>query len=416
MAEDKQGGGASDVIAQGASAAQTVRSAVKTGKAIAGAAKGAAAGGPYGAIAMGLWQNKKLVGKIILAAVFIMMLPILFILMLPALIFGGLRSTESPEIPIMNDNAAIYANIEEVGDKVHEVLAGAHDDVLSTIQRKIDALYDDDEHEIIDNFELDAAVDTNILISQYCAHKDDYEEIDTDDLISIIKKHKGELFSYAETVESREVKTEDETITVHKHTYTVSFVGADYFADEVFKLDEEQAELARDYAENLVIFLDERDNETVSGNGTHLNISDLLKDDVSLYPGDDFYPVITNWRSHVSSEFGNRSDPFTKQTKFHTGIDIGVPKGTPIYAAADGTVLYTKKVTTGYGYHVVINHGGKITTLYAHCSKLLVAGGDTVKKGDTIAEVGSTGRSTGPHLHFEVLVDGVLKNPREYLP
>jgi len=126
--------------------------------------------------------------------------------------------------------------------------------------------------------------------------------------------------------------------------------------------------------------------------------------------------VIVGWRAHVTSEFGTRSDPITGKKSYHSGLDIGAAEGTPIYAAADGTVLYTKKLTTGYGYHVVINHGGKTTTLYGHCSKLLVSDGDTVKKGDKIALVGTTGRSTGPHLHFELMVDGVLKNPREYLP
>ena len=159
-------------------------------------------------VALALWQNRKTVTKIILAVTFIMLLPILFILMLPSLIFGGLRSAESPEIPIMNDNAAIYASIEEVGVKVSEVLETEHAAVLEVIQNKINALSPDDEHEIIDRFNIDAAFDINVLISQYCAYKDDYEEIETADLISMLKEHKEQMFEVSETVENREVKTD----------------------------------------------------------------------------------------------------------------------------------------------------------------------------------------------------------------
>lgn len=118
----------------------------------------------------------------------------------------------------------------------------------------------------------------------------------------------------------------------------------------------------------------------------------------------------------VTSEFGWRKDPFTGKGAGHTGIDLGMPKGTPIRAALTGTVYLVRYSTTGYGYHVMIDHGGGFVTLYAHCSKLLVAEGQQVQAGDIIAEVGSTGRSTGNHLHFEVRINGEKQNPRSYLP
>lgn len=127
-------------------------------------------------------------------------------------------------------------------------------------------------------------------------------------------------------------------------------------------------------------------------------------------------PLGENWRSMVTSEFGYRTDPFTGQRKGHSGLDIGAAKGTPIRAALDGTVLFVRYKTTGYGYHLAIDHGGSFITLYAHCSKVLVTEGQAIKAGDIIAQVGSTGRSTGPHLHFEVRVNGEVKNPRSYLP
>ncbi|MCL2082549.1 MAG: M23 family metallopeptidase [Oscillospiraceae bacterium] len=275
-------------------------------------------------------------------------------------------------------------------------------------RQEIDALPADDGHEIIDNFDADASLDTNILISMYCAYKSNYKEISADGLISVIKKHKGNLFTWSKSVKEVDGK--------QKHTYTVLFAGSDYFATKVFKLDEEKGTLARNYAENLIIFLNERDNETVSGNSTHQSITDMLREESSVHITGDYAAVITNWKRFVTSEFGYRIHPITKNRKFHAGIDIGVPIGTPIYAMADGTVLYVKKSTTGYGYHLVISHGGKMTTLYAHCSELLVSGGQAVKKGDVVAKVGSTGLSTGPHLHLEVMVGGMLQNPRRYLP
>ena len=127
-------------------------------------------------------------------------------------------------------------------------------------------------------------------------------------------------------------------------------------------------------------------------------------------------PLGENWRGMVTSEFGYRKDPFTGQTKGHSGLDLGTGKGTPIRAALPGTVYVVRYSTSGYGYHVMVDHGGGFVTLYAHCSKILVTEGQTVNAGTVIAEVGSTGRSTGNHLHFEVRINGEKQNPRSYLP
>ena len=127
-------------------------------------------------------------------------------------------------------------------------------------------------------------------------------------------------------------------------------------------------------------------------------------------------PVGANWRSAVTSEFGYRADPFTKKKRGHGGIDLGMPKGTPVYSALNGTVMLVRYSTSGYGYHVVVDHGGGVITLYGHCSKILVSEGEPVTVGQEIAKVGSTGRSTGNHLHFEIRVGGEKQNPRNYLP
>lgn len=127
-------------------------------------------------------------------------------------------------------------------------------------------------------------------------------------------------------------------------------------------------------------------------------------------------PVGASWREKVTSEFGYRKDPFTGKTKGHSGMDIAVPTGTSVRAALPGTVTVSKYNAGGYGYYVMIDHGGGLVTLYGHCSKLLATVGQTVLAGDVIALSGSTGRSTGPHLHFEVRVNGERTNPRPYLP
>lgn len=127
-------------------------------------------------------------------------------------------------------------------------------------------------------------------------------------------------------------------------------------------------------------------------------------------------PLGENWRALVTSEFGYRNDPFTGRRTGHFGIDLGAPAGTPIRAALDGTVQFVRHQTTGYGYHLALDHGGGFVTLYAHCSSIHVTEGQRVRAGDIIARVGSTGKSTGPHLHFEVIINGTKQNPRSYLP
>lgn len=127
-------------------------------------------------------------------------------------------------------------------------------------------------------------------------------------------------------------------------------------------------------------------------------------------------PIGFGWESRVTSEFGSRIDPISHRLRNHTGMDMAVPTGTPIRAALPGTVTVSKYNAGGYGYYVMIDHGSGLATLYGHCSSLLVQAGQTVEAGDIIALSGSTGRSTGPHLHFEVHVHGERTDPRKYLP
>jgi murein DD-endopeptidase MepM/ murein hydrolase activator NlpD len=116
----------------------------------------------------------------------------------------------------------------------------------------------------------------------------------------------------------------------------------------------------------------------------------------------------------LGSSFGWRIDPFTGRSALHTGIDFQANPGTPILAAAGGVVV-TSESHPAYGNMIEVDHGNDLITRYAHASRSWVSRGDLVKRGQRIAEVGNTGRSTGPHLHFEVLVQGVPQDPQKFL-
>lgn len=113
-------------------------------------------------------------------------------------------------------------------------------------------------------------------------------------------------------------------------------------------------------------------------------------------------PVSNKDLSRIASGFGSRIDPVYKTVKFHYGLDFAAPQGTPIYATADGTVTTAGSTGNGYGNHVIINHGYGYETLYGHMVRVKVNNGQTVKRGEVIGWVGSTGKSTGPHCHYEV--------------
>ncbi len=137
----------------------------------------------------------------------------------------------------------------------------------------------------------------------------------------------------------------------------------------------------------------------------------LLQNQLSRKMLPSIPPVRTGY---YSSNFGWRIDPFTGENAMHEGVDFVADVGTPIYASAGGVVAYAS-MNPSYGNMVEIDHGNEIVTRYGHCSKLLVRVGQVVRRGEKIAEVGSTGRSTGNHLHFEVRYKGIAQNPVRFL-
>lgn len=122
------------------------------------------------------------------------------------------------------------------------------------------------------------------------------------------------------------------------------------------------------------------------------------------------------WPTHgwVTSDFGTRLDPYSAERRMHQGMDIATPHGQPIHTPSDGTVVFIG-TEGGYGKVLVIDHGYGVKTRYGHLSEINVRLAERVKRGDRIAAVGNTGRSTGPHLHYEVRVNGIPENPRKFI-
>lgn len=168
-------------------------------------------------------------------------------------------------------------------------------------------------------------------------------------------------------------------------------MGIDVFAKE------ETAQ--NDIAENVAVY-----NETQSEPTTVA---------VSNFSGNSFLHPLKSGR--ISSHFGIRNDPFDNHLAKHEGTDIAAPKGTEIIAAAGGTVSYIGYDDDGYGKYFKISHSEDVLTLYAHCSEILVEKGQQIKAGEVVALVGSTGQSTGNHLHFEIRIKGKAVNAMWYL-
>lgn len=267
---------ASEPLQKGAQAAQMVRGAVKTGKAIAGAAKGAAAGGPYGAAAGFVWENRKVIGKIIIAVIAFMMIPIMLLCMLPSIIFGGLTeafSPHDPNTPVLNSSVAIDSHLAEISTTVSTALSEGMADILQSIETDY-ASCTADGKEIINPYESSPNFNANLFVGQYCAAKNaDYASVSIADMANILRQNKDKLYSYTKKEEQRTVQNVTVTVTVNAATgketttetvttaiekwivYTVSYNGEAYFADEIFHLTDDQKQLADDYAQNLSLFL-----------------------------------------------------------------------------------------------------------------------------------------------------------------
>lgn len=166
-----------------------------------------------------------------------------------------------------------------------------------------------------------------------------------------------------------------------------------------------------DKEKDLQLQIDEYNSKYAEVNSEILSLA-LQGIDTQYIGGELAWPVPGYTR--ISSKYGMRYHPILHVNKLHTGLDISAPMGANFVAANDGIVIKAG-MNTAYGNMVIVDHGGGISTLYAHGSEILVQVGQTVKRGEAILKVGSTGYSTGPHAHFEVRLNGVVTDPMPYI-
>ena len=252
-------------LSETASTARMIHGAVRTGKAISGAAKGAAMGGPYGAAIGAVLSSKKHIGAILAVVIVLLMLPVLFVLMLPSVIFGGLTSPNSstnPDQPILNDTPAIIETTNNLAFAINQILGEGIDDVTTRIAADFTAT-SGDNYEIINPYEGNLISNTNSFLGQYCAAKNlDWKTISPSDLEAMLRAGKSHLYTYTSSTETRWVDADDpntpdvvEQDSELWYIYTIVYNGERYFADTIFQLSDEQKTLADDYAWNLSLFL-----------------------------------------------------------------------------------------------------------------------------------------------------------------
>ncbi len=178
-------------------------------------------------------------------------------------------------------------------------------------------------------------------------------------------------------------------------------------ADSEYSVEKAHRKLVRLMHQSL----DNLDSEIEIQTREKMDLYKFLEEKKSMFACTPSIWPVKGW---VSSKFGYRISPFTNEKEFHEGLDISARSGTEIVAPADGVVSAIGE-TYGFGTILTINHGYNLRTRYAHLSKVLVKRGQSIKRGDKIALVGSTGRSTGPHLHYEVELSGVPVDPLNYI-
>ncbi|HSC37031.1 MAG TPA: M23 family metallopeptidase [Chitinophagaceae bacterium] len=167
-----------------------------------------------------------------------------------------------------------------------------------------------------------------------------------------------------------------------------------------------------DLSGSIAITLNNVSRRITTQNKSYDEIAGFIKDKATLLACTPaIQPVSNKDLSRIASGFGYRVDPVYKTVKMHAGLDFAAPQGTPIYATANGTVTVAGNTANGYGNHVVINHGYGYETLYGHMVRVKVHAGEKVKRGEIIGWVGSTGKSTGPHCHYEVHKNGQHIDP-----
>lgn len=294
MMEEEKNDNTFDTLSKDVSTANSIKGALKTGKSISSAIKGAALGNPIIAADL-VWKNRDLIKKIILIMIFLLILPILFITMLPSIIFGDL--SDNPGMPIMNNDSAIIENMKSAEIAIWTILQESHNDIIERVNDEIEKLEETEYAVIEDNYNLGTPINSTLILSQYSASKN-YDKINIDDLIETISKFKNQLFSY-DVSSSSEISTNEEgkETEITTYHYTITYIGDSFFVENIFKLDREKKEIANYYAENLMMFL-YGSNFEVGGIGKAqvsqdvLKYTDLIKKYAAQYGISEYFELI----------------------------------------------------------------------------------------------------------------------------
>jgi len=300
------------------------------------------------------------------------------------------------EIYKLNDEVEELENqIEETTKRLNESQE-KYDKREELLRQRIIAMYEAGETTYLDVL-LNSKSLTDFISNYYIITE--IAEYDTK-LLETIEEEKKNIEIEKEKLEYNQVNLKEAKANKEK-TYTVLQNTRILKNNYIEQLSEEEKQLQVDVEEYTKAFAE-----------VEKQISELTLSTGAYVGGEMAWP--TPGYTRITSEFGMREHPITGVYKLHTGLDIGAPSGANFVAANDGTVI-SAKYSSGYGNMVIIDHGGGITTLYAHGSSIEVSVGQKVKRGDVVLKVGSTGYSTGPHAHFEVRENGSYVNPLPYI-
>ncbi|MGZ5254925.1 MAG: M23 family metallopeptidase [Flavitalea sp.] len=227
---------------------------------------------------------------------------------------------------------------------------------------------------------------------------------------SELQEHLLVMEAQTKKLDQRMAELEDRDNEVYRAIFEANPIPDSARAREI----EQQAELARvlrlsqsELETSIIQTLNVLENRMRVQENSYVQITNFIKNKEQLLASTPaIQPVSNSDLKRVASGYGYRIDPIYKTTRFHAGLDFTAPQGTPIYATANGTIKVAGNQGNGYGNHVVINHGYGYETLYGHMFRVKARGGQRVKRGEIIGYVGSTGKSTGPHCHYEVHKNG----------
>lgn len=225
-----------------------------------------------------------------------------------------------------------------------------------------------------------------------------------------LQEHLLVMEAQTKKLDQRMAELEDRDNEVYRAIFEANPIPDSARAREI----EQQAELARvlrlsqsELETSIIQTLNVLENRMRVQENSYVQITNFIKNKEQLLASTPaIQPVSNSDLKRVASGYGYRIDPIYKTTRFHAGLDFTAPQGTPIYATANGTIKIAGNQGNGFGNHVVINHGYGYETLYGHMFKVKARSGQRVKRGEIIGYVGSTGKSTGPHCHYEVHKNG----------